>query len=233
MIKICLAVCVCLFAFANVLSQTRSKGVKQTRQALEGYQVCTNFQRLLAQDFDFDRAFEATFTKDPARRRELAIAESELDHNVVEKLDDVTLIGLYKDLTQFLILSIPLLGVDDVAETELFPASFEKTFKPRPQDLESAKVFAVKLKRDVTDFRVHVNKLAAKYPSVAAGITTYKNHLLTPLVPPDRTVGSMTGYSKGRVLRKDEKYYQIDDCAVIREDGQMRLVGYTFIKFRG
>ena len=232
MIRKCLAIGVCLFAFANVLGQTRSKGVRQTRQVLEGYQVCTNFQRLLAKDFDFDRAFEATFTKDPARRRELAIAESELDHKVLEKLDDVTLIGLYKDRAQFLILLIPLLGVDDVDEAERFPASFEQTFKPGPQDLESARVFAAKIKSDLTAFRVHVNKLAAKYPSIAEGIAAYKKHLLTPLEPPKRSVKPLTAYSKGKVLRLDEKYYQIDDCAVIREDGQMRLVGYTFIKFR-
>ena len=42
----------------------------------------------------------------------------------------------------------------------------------------------------------------------------------------------MTGYSRGRVLRPDEEYYQIDDCAVIREGDQMRLIGYTLLKMR-
>jgi hypothetical protein len=31
----------------------------------------------MAEDLDFDRAFEATFTKSPTRRREIAIAEGE------------------------------------------------------------------------------------------------------------------------------------------------------------
>jgi hypothetical protein len=233
MFRSCLVICVITFAVADVIGQSRSKVVKQPREVVEAYQVCTDFQRLLAEDFNFDRAFEATFTKNPARRREVAIAESALDREAAANLDDVTLLGLYKDLSQFLILSIPLLGVDDVEEAELFPPKYEKTLKPRPHDLESAKVFATKLKLELADFRVHVNKLSVKYPSVAAGIAVYKKYLLTPLVPPNRMVKPMTGYSKGRVLRPDEKYYRIEDCAVIREGRQMRLVGFTFIKFRG
>ena len=49
---------------------------------------------------------------------------------------------------------------------------------------------------------------------------------------PNRIVKPMTAYSKGRVLRLDEEYYQIDDCAVIREDGKMKLIGYIFLKMR-
>jgi hypothetical protein len=238
MIKKYLALCVCLIAVTDVLGQSHSKQmkqprpVKQPREVVEAYQVCEQFQRLLAEDFDFDRAFEATFTKNPTRRREIAIAETELDDEVLAQLDDVTLIGLYKDLKQLLILSLPLFGVDDVDESELFPASFEKKFKQKPKDLQNAKVFAVQLKRDLADYRVHINKLAGNYPSVSDGIATVKKHLLTPLEPPNHIVKPMTAYSKGRVLRPDEKYYQIHDCAVIREGGEMRLVGW-FIKFRG
>jgi hypothetical protein len=232
MIKNIFAIWVCLLPVSNVLAQSTSRPVKQPREVVEAYQVCAEFRRLLAEDLDFDRAFEATFTKDPARRRELAITESELDREVVAQLDDLTLVGFYKDLTQFLVLLLPLLAVENVDKEELYPPAFEKRFSQRPKDLEAAKVFSVQLKRDVADFRLHVNKLAAKYPSVAEAIATYRKHFLTPLVPPNHIVEPMTGYSKGRVLRLDEPYYRIDDCAVIREDGQMRLIGHTFLEIR-
>lgn len=232
MIKNIVAICVCLLPVSDLWAQSPSRPVKQPRDVVEAYQVCAEFRRLLAEDFDFDRAFEATFTKNPARRREIAITEAELDREVVAQLDDVTLTGVYKDRTQFLILLLPLLAAENVDKEELYPPAFEKKFNQRPKDLEAAKVFAVQLKGDVADFRVHVNKLAAKYPSVADAIATYRKHLLTPLVPPNHIVEPLTAYSKGRVMRLDEPYYHIDDCAVIREDGQMRLIGYTFLEIR-
>jgi hypothetical protein len=51
--------------------------VRQPREVVEAYRVCQQFQELLAEDLDFDRAFEATFTKDAKRRREIAITEGE------------------------------------------------------------------------------------------------------------------------------------------------------------
>ena len=69
MIKKYLAICVCLFAIADVLGQTRSKSAKQRRpvkqppEVVEAYRVCNEFQQMLAENFDFERAFEATFTK--------------------------------------------------------------------------------------------------------------------------------------------------------------------------
>jgi hypothetical protein len=38
----------------------------------------------------------------------------------------------------------------------------------------------------------------------------------------------LTAYSRGRVLGLKEQYYQIGDYAVIRENGQMRIVGIRF-----
>src|SRR5688500_8285867 len=89
MIKKYLAICVCLIIVIDVLGQTRSKSAKQRRsvkqplEVVEAYRVCNEFQQVLAENFDFERAFEATFTKDPARRREDAIEEAE--HGDVEQ----------------------------------------------------------------------------------------------------------------------------------------------------
>jgi hypothetical protein len=233
-IKKFFAICVCLFAVAGVVGQTRSKPVKQPREVVEAYQVCSEFQRVLAENLDFDRAFEATFVKDLARRREVAIAEGEHGDGDLLQVDSDTVIGIYKHQAQLLILMLPLMFADGVdAKAELFPPPFEELFKGKPpNDPQQLPAYAAQLKRSIADFRAHVEKLAERNPSVAKNIQEYKAHLLKPIEPPDRVVQPMTGYSKGRVLRPDEKYYQIDDCAVIREDGKMRMIGYVFLRMR-
>ena len=227
---------VCLItAVTGVSDQPRSKQVKQPREVLEAYRVCSDFQHLLAENFDFDRAFEATFVKDPARRREVAIAEADHGDGDLTQVNSATVVDIYKAQSQMLILALPLLFVDgnEAPKTELFPPRFEQPFKRRPQNDQELLAYAAQLKRDVTDFRAHVEKLATTKTAVANNIAEYRKHLLKPLVPPNRVVKPLTAYSKGNVLPVNAKYYQIEDCAVIREDGQMRLIGYTFFKFRG
>lgn len=235
MMKKYLALCICLFAVANVSGQPSAKRVKQPREVIEAYGVCEQFRRVLALNFDFDRAFEATFTKDPVRRREVAIAESEQVGRDLSQVDSDIVVTIYKRKAQLLILLLPVMFAGDKEQQEEFvPPAMEEIFKRKPptepQDLQA---YAAQLDRGVTEFRAHVEKLAKTNSEVAKNIGQYRKHLLTPLVPPNRIVKPLTAYSKGRVLRKDEKYYQIDDCAVIRERGQMRLIGYTFFKMRG
>jgi hypothetical protein len=230
-------ICVCLVIFADVLGQSRSKTakqprrVKQTPEVLEAYRVCGEFQRLLAENFDFDRAFESTFTKDPARRREVAIAEGENGDGDLAQVDTGTLIRIYKNRAQLLILLLPLAFGEpqvDLAQTRI-----DEIFKrKRPEDPQKFQEYAAQLNRDVAAFRAYVEELAQANPNGAEQIRKYKEHLSKPLVLPNRVVKPMTAYSHGRVLRANEEYYQIDDCAVIREDGQMRLIGYTFLKMR-
>lgn len=241
MIKKYLAICVCLIIVIDVLGQTRSKSAKQRRpvkqplEVVEAYRVCNEFQQVLAENFDFERAFEATFTKDPARRREVAIAEAEHGDGDLSQVDNDTVVGIYKSAAQLLILMLPLMFADgDDAKPELFPPPFEAMFERKPpNDPQQLPAYAAQLKRDVRVFHAHVEKVAETNSSVAKNIQAYRAHLLTPVEPPNRVVKPMTGYVKGRVLRPDEKYYQIDDCAVIREGGQMRLIGYIFLKMRG
>jgi len=235
-----LAICVCLVAAAFVFGQSRSKRAKQPRPVkqppavLEAYQVCTDFRRMLAEDLNFDRAFEATFVKDPARRRAIAIAETEFTDEDLKQIDDATAIGLYKDATQLFILIIPtLFAVDDDQRPKVFPPSIGAILERKPpKDPQKIPEFAAQLKRDVAEVRTHFDKVVAQNPALAKGIQNYKASLLTPLEPPNRVVKPLTAYSRGHVLRLDEPYYQIDDCALIRENGKMKMIGYTFLILR-
>lgn len=235
-----LAICVCLIVVIDVLGQTRSKSAKQPRpvkqppEVVEAYRVCAEFQRVLAENLDFDRAFEATFVKNLERRREVAMAEGEHGDGDLSQVDTDTVVGIYKGQAQLLILMLPpMFAGDEHAKAELFPPPFEAMFERKPpNDPQQLQAYSAQLKRDIAAFRAHVEKVAAKNSSVAKNIQEYKAHLLKPVEPPNRVVKPMTGYSKGRVLRPDEEYYRIDDCAVIREGGQMRLIGYTFFKMR-
>ena len=240
MIKKFLAICVCLIIVVSGLGQTRSKSAKQRRpvkqppEVVEAYRVCNEFQRTLAENFDFERAFEATFTKDPARRREVAIAEAEHLDGDLSQVDNDTVVGIYKGAAQLLILMLPLMFAGTGDNAELFPPQFEAMFERKlPNDPQQLPAYADQLKRDIPVFRAHVEKVAEKNSSVAKNIQAYRAHLLKPVEPPNRIVKPMTGYSKGRVLLPSQEYYQIDDCAVIREGGQMRLIGYIFLKMRG
>ena len=224
MIKISIALVLFLLA-AN--GQT----VKQPRDVVEAYRVCAEFQRLFAEDLDFDRAFEATFTKDPKRRRQIAIAESELGDVDLTQVDDATLLSIYKDQNQLFLLMLPLIDAkEELDKSVLFPTQIEAIFERlKSKDNKNLRAYADQLKHDVTEFRAHLNDLAARYPSVAEGIRKYKAELSKTLEPPTSyVVKPLTFYSKGRVLDSKEKYYQIDSYAVIREGAEMRIIGIRF-----
>jgi hypothetical protein len=229
MIKICFLL---MLLSVTAMGQSTPKRVKQPREVVEAYRVCSEFQRLLVENLEFERAFEATFTKDPARRRAIAIAESELGDIDLTQVDDATLVGIYTDQVQLFFLMLPLVGVkDEIERAVLFPPPIEAIFdrqKRRPKDLKEVQTYAGQLKHDVNGFRTHINQLAAKYPSVAEEIRKYKQDLSAKLEPPDSVVRPLTAYSRGRVLDLKEEYYQIGDYAVIREGGQMRIIGIRF-----
>src|SRR6266496_683054 len=58
--------------------------VKQSPEVLQAYQVCETFERLLSENLDFGRAYEATFTSDRARRRAIAIPKSRRSMDTTE-----------------------------------------------------------------------------------------------------------------------------------------------------
>ena len=185
---------------------------------------------MLAPDLDFSRAFEATFTKDPQRRREIALAEGEFGTADLSRIDDATLIDAYKDRHQLLILLLAeLLALDD---KESLPPQIDEIFdRGNPSTTEEFRSFAIQLKQDVAALRAHLKALAGRSPAVAEKLRDFKAALMKPLeVPTTYVVKPITYYSKARVLRSNETYYRIADYSVIREGSDMKLIGVQFFR---
>ena len=231
--RFCCAALLTIGVICLTCTEVVSQRVKQPREVVEAYRVCAEFQRLLADDLDFDRAFQATFTKDAKRLRAIAIAESELGDVNFTQVDYATLLSLYKDQHQLFFLMLPLIEAkDELDRSILFPPPIEGIFdrlKLKPKDDEELRSYAAQLKRDVADFRAHLHQLSTNYPLVAEAIRKYKEGLSRKLEPPrDHVVKPLTAYSKGRVLGLKQEYYQIDSFAVIREGGPMKIIGIRF-----
>ena len=215
---------------AIIFGPAAARRVRQPREVIEAYRLCQRFQTLLAEDLDFDRAFEATFTKNPSRRRAIAISEGEFGDLDVAKVDDATLIDAFKARMEIVYLTLPLASPDSNEEEALFfpPAMKAILERKPPPTAQEFPAYAQQLRRDASDLREHLNQLAARYPSVAMRVRKFKQDLLqTPKLPAAR-VEPLTSYSKGHVLGPNEKYYQIGDYAVIREGSQMKIIGIRF-----
>lgn len=213
-----------------VVGPAAAQRVRQPRDVVDAYRVCRRFQTLLAEDLDFDRAFEATFTKNGSRRREIAIYEGEFGELDLEKIDDATLLQAFKARMQLLYLMLPLASPDSNEEQALFfppaiKAIFERKPPPTPEEFPA---YAQQLQRDAVAFRAHLNQLAGRSPRVAQRVRKFKQDLLQlPRLPSSR-IEPLTSYSKGHVLEPNEEYYQIGDYALIREGAQMKIIGIRF-----
>jgi hypothetical protein len=226
MLKLTICLLITFASAQSVLSQR----VRQPRDVVEAYRVCQQFQRLMADTLDFDHAFEATFTRNTARRREIAIAEGEFGDLDFSRVDNATLIDAFKSRMQILYLILPLASPDDKEEEDLFfPPTMKATFEGKPPPaVEDFPAYVIQLKHAAAEFRAHVNQLASRYPAVSKRITQFKNDLSKKIELPQHVVKPLTAYSRGRVLGVHEKYYQIGDYAVIREGREMRIIGIRF-----
>ena len=206
------------------------KSVRQRKEVIEAYRVCNRFQTLLAENLDFDRAFEATFVKSPKRRRAIAITEGEFDDDALAQVDTATLVDAFKSRMQLLFLMMPLFSPNsEEEEATFFPPKFKELLKMEsPKAASEFASYAAQLKRDVAEFRAHLDQLAQRYPNVAERIRDFKRDLGKGIEPPIHAVKPLTAYSRGQVLGVKEEYYQIGDFAVIREGAQMRIIGIRF-----
>src|SRR5690242_4572589 len=108
MLKTLSATILCVIVVGTATAQR----VRQPREVIDAYRTCQRFQALMAENLDFDRAFEATFTRNASRRREIAITEGEFGDIDLAKVDDATLIEAFKARMQILYLMLPLASPD-------------------------------------------------------------------------------------------------------------------------
>jgi hypothetical protein len=206
-------------------SQALAQRVKQPRDVVAAYRVCNQFQQLLAADLDFDRAYEATFTKDPARRRAIALAEGEFGSADLSRVDDATLITAYKNQMQ--IVFYTLLLIDPEKNEASLPERIKEIYdRGRPHTTEEFRQFTETLKDDVVQLRTYLNR----DPAAAERMRLFKIGLAKSLVvPKNYVVRPLTYYSRGRVLGEKERYYQIDSYSVIREGTEMKIIGFRLL----
>jgi len=205
--------------------------VKQPSEVIEAYRACERFERLMRDNLDFDRAYEATFTKVPARRRAIAIADGEFGALDYAAIDDDLLIKAYKLRMQAFYLILVLAGPSDEEARLFFPPELKTALQRQPpHDPREFPVFVAQLQRDVSRFRAHVDQLAARYPSVADRVNKFRSETLAAKFEPpvNSRVEPLRGYYRSSVLSKDDPYYQIDTYTVVREGGKMRIVGIRF-----
>ena len=217
--------------FAPAIYGQATTPVTQPAEVMEAYRVCQEFQRLMAENLDFDRAFEATFTKDPKRRREIAISEGEFGSADLTGVADATVISAFKSRMQLFYLMLPLVSPDSKREeNRFFPPAIKRVVDRKPpNNAREFPAYAAQLQRDTAYFRAHLERLAHKYPAVAERIRKFKDEQLSrKLEPPAEPVKPLTAYSRGHVLGLEEPYYQVNEYAVIREAGQMKIVGIRF-----
>jgi hypothetical protein len=205
---------------------------KQPSDAVQAYRLCATFQHLLGEDLDFGRAYEATFARNTARRRAIAIKDGEFDDADLTNVDDVTIINAYKSRMQLFYLMLPLAGPDSNEEAALFfPPQIKQIFNRKgPDDPKEFAAFASQLNRDVLQFREHMDRLAARYPTVAERIRRFKTEMLSVQSTPPKNfkVEPQQNPYDGPVVHKDEKYYEMEGYTVIREGSEMRIVGIRF-----
>ena len=228
--KLILTFLVVFLCAPAAFTQKRSASTRQRKEVVEAFRVCNRFQALLAENLDFDRAFEATFTRNASRRREIAITEGEFDGDSLASVDTATLVDAFKSRFQLLFLMMPLFSPDSSEEeVTFFPPKMKAILDRKPPDAaREFGAYALQLRRDVADFRAHLEQLAQRSPNVAARIRDFKQTLTKKIQPPADAVKPLTAYSRGHVLGLKEEYYRIENYAVIREGGEMRIIGIRF-----
>ena len=206
--------------------------VRQTTEVVKAYQVCEQFQRLLAQDLDFGKAYEATFTKSVARRRAVAIRDGEFSGVDLESVSDSLLINAYKQRMQLFYLMLILAGPDNAdQERSFFPPNIKQILDRKPaDDPKEFGSFVSQMEQDVRTFSEHLDRLARENASVAARIQKFKTEVAAgPFEPPkDYLVKPQVSGDESRGLRKDEQYYSIEGYSVVREGVAMKIVSIRF-----
>ena len=208
------------------------QSVEQPPEVIEAYRVCQTFERIMGQDLNFDKAFEATFIASKVRRRAIAIAAGEFGDLDFAKIDDESLIKAYKLRTQLFYLMLPLAGPSAKEEPVFFPPEIKSILERKaPTDARQFTAYVSQLERDVNRFRAHLDRLAAGDPAVAERITKFKSEALATRIEPPlfRIVEPIPDQKKDGVGISPVTYhYEINNYLVAKEQGKMRIVGIRF-----
>ena len=229
--KLVLALCVMVVSSGNWRGLAGPYQMKQSNEVLDAYRVCNSFQSLMSEDLDFDRAYEATFPKELASRRAIAIAEGGFQLEDYSDVPSDLLVKAYKLQMQIVYLLMPLGGPSDEEEKLFFPPRIKAILERRaPAGPGEFNAFVQRLEQDVTIIRDHLRRLSADHPLVASRIKEFKSVALAASLepPPGRKVEAAYGYFRSRVLPADAPYYQIGCFTVSSENGEMRIFGINF-----
>ena len=222
----------CILAIVCGAVTANAQRVRQTMEVVKAYQVCEQFQRLLAKDLDFSKAYEETFTKNIARRRAVAIRDGEFSGVDLDSVSDSLLINAYKQRMQLFYLMLILAGPDNTdQERSFFPPNIKQILDRKPAaDPQQFDSFVSQMEQDVRIFREHLDRLAGENASVAARIQKFKTELASgPFEPPkDYVVKPQVNTDESRGLRRGEKYYAIEGYSIIREGVKMKIVSIRF-----
>ena len=224
-----LFVTISLLLLISAQSQARGQRVKQPQEVIDAYRVCNRFQELFVANLDFESAFEATWVKDPKRRREIALAEGQFGEVDLTSVDDATLISAYKSQMQMAFLVLLVLDPDEKKPSPQLGAILERNY---PSSAAEFPAFAQQLKRNAADLRSYLDDLVARDPKAAEQLREFKASLSKPIqVPTSYLVQPLTHYSRGRVLGLKEEYYQIGSFYVTREGPEMKIIGFRFFTY--
>src|SRR5882672_11069439 len=132
---------------------------------------------------------------------------------------------------QIFYLMLPLAGPGDNEEPVFFPPQIKAILKRQaPTNTAEFAGYISQLEHDVTRLRAHLDQLAASDPKVAERIRQYKSETLAAKIEPpsDHRVEPSLGNIAAGVAARNESHYEISSYLVVKEWGQMRIVGLRF-----
>jgi hypothetical protein len=206
--------------------------VKQTSEVIEVYQVLGEYQRLLGEELDFDRAFEATFTRNPARRRAVAVADGEFgSEEDLKEVSDELLIRAYRQRMQIFYLMLMLAGAGKTGALLPLPPEIERIARrASPAEARGFPAFVSQLEADARFLRSFIERAVRDYPAFAKSLRKFKAEIFREKFEPpvDYQIKPNRGYYRGKVIKSNEDYYEISGYSLVKEDGKMKIVGIRF-----
>lgn len=205
--------------------------VRQPKEVVESYAVCEKFEHLLGENLDFDRAYEATFTRNPKQRRAIAVTDGEFGDLDYDHISDALLIKGYKLRMQIFYFTLVLASPSDDESAVFFPPTIKEILKrPNPKTEAEFGSYVVQLESDVSRFRTHLEELAKKNTEVSKRLADFKSAAraahFTP--PTDHKIEPQTGYYRSQVLDHKQPYYEIAGYHVARDQEEMKIIGIRF-----